>query len=92
MEPMPITGNAKIDHLFTIIGLVMSVSSTAASVLNAKVRGVLDAGEEVPTPFLWLTLCVNYLALNMDKTAQLHRLLKGGAVVVTRIEKPEVKS
>jgi len=91
MESMPITGNAKIDHFFTIIGIVMSVASTAASVLNAKVRGVLDAGEEVPVPFLWMTLCVNYLALNMDKTAQLHRLLKGGSVVVTRIDKPEVK-
>lgn len=88
---MPITGNKKVDHLFAVIGIVMSVSSTAASVLNAKVRGVLDAGEEVPVAFLWLALGVNYLALNMDKTAQLHRLLKGGAVVVTRIEKPEVK-
>jgi hypothetical protein len=45
----------------------------------------------VPVPFLWLTLFVNYLALNMDKAAQLHRLLKGGSVTVTRIDKPEVK-
>lgn len=91
MDPMPVTGNVKVDHFFAIVGVVMSVASTAASVLNAKVRGVLDAGEEVPKAFLWLALCVNYLALNMDKAAQIHRLLKGGSVVVTRVEKPEAK-
>lgn len=90
MEPLPLTGNAILDHWLAILGLVMSVSSTAASFLNAKVRAVLDAGEEVPGPFVYLALAANYLAINIDKAAQLHRLLKGGAVVVTRIggEKP----
>jgi len=85
MEPMPVTGNAKIDHLFAVVGIVMSIASTAASVLNAKVRGVLDSGDEVPTLFLYLALVANYAALNIDKAAQLHKLLRGGTVVVTRI-------
>lgn len=87
MEPssMPITGNAKIDHFFTIVGLVMSASSTAASVLNAKVRATLDAGDDVPRPFLYLALILNYAAFNIDKAAQLHKLLRGDIVVMTRV-------
>jgi|LauGreDrversion4_2_1035121.scaffolds.fasta_scaffold49323_5 hypothetical protein len=85
MDPMPITGNTKVDHLFAIVGIIMSASSTAASILNAKVRAVLDAGEEVPVVFLGLALAMNYAALNIDKAAQIHRLLKGGKVVVTRV-------
>jgi hypothetical protein len=85
MDPMPITGNTKVDHLFAIVGIIMSASSTAASILNAKVRAVLDAGEEVPGVFLGLALAMNYAALNIDKAAQIHRLLKGGKVVVTRV-------
>jgi hypothetical protein len=85
MDPMPITGNTKVDHLFAIVGIIMSASSTAASILNAKVRAVLDAGEEVPVVFLGFALAMNYAALNIDKAAQIHRLLKGGKVVVTRV-------
>jgi len=85
MDPMPITGNTKVDHLFAIVGIIMSASSTAASILNAKARAVLDAGEEVPVVFLGLALAMNYAALNSDKAAQIHRLLKGGKVVVTRV-------
>jgi hypothetical protein len=85
MDPMPITGNTKVDHLFAIVGIIMSASSTAASILNAKVRAVLDAGEEVPVVFLGLALAMNYAALNIDKAAQIHKLLKGGKVVVTRV-------
>lgn len=87
MEPvaMPVTGNAKVDHFFAIVGLVMTMASTAASILNAKVRAVLDAGDEVPVVFLGLALAMNYAALNIDKAAQIHKLLKGGKVVVTRV-------
>jgi hypothetical protein len=85
MEPMPVTGNPKIDHWLAVLGLVMSVSSTAASLLNARIRSALDMGEQVPALFVWLGLVVNYLAMNIDKAAQLHRLLKGGEVVVTRV-------
>jgi hypothetical protein len=87
MEPviMPVTGNARVDHWFAVIGIVMTSASTAASILNAKVRAVLDAGEEVPVVFLGFALAMNYAALNIDKAAQIHRLLKGGKVVVTRV-------
>lgn len=92
MQPLPVTGNALLDHWLAILGIVMSVSSAAASFLNGKVRAVLDAGETVPPPFLYLALAANYLAVNIDKAAQLHRLLKGGAVVVTRVTNEEAKS
>lgn len=86
MESMPVTGNPFVDHWLAVIGIVMSVSSAVASFFNGKVRAVLDAGEVVPVPFLYITLIANYLALNMDKAAQIHRLLRGGKVVVTRVE------
>jgi hypothetical protein len=88
MEPTLVTGNATLDKCFAVVGLVMSVSSTAASVLNAKVRSTLDVGEEVPPLFLYLSLAVNYLALNIDKAAQVHRLLRGESVVVTKVGGP----
>jgi hypothetical protein len=93
--PMPVTGNPTLDHWLAILGIVMSVSSTAASVLNGKIRAALDAGEEVPALFLYTALAINTVALNVDKAAQMQKLLKGGAVVVTRVgekkEEPEVK-
>ena len=94
MEPMtvPVTGNATLDHWLAVFGLVTSIASTAASILNGKIRAALDAGEEIPALFLWLGLAVNTVALNVDKAAQMQKLLKGSAVVVTRVggEKNEV--
>jgi hypothetical protein len=82
---LPVTGNAKLDHYLAIVGIVSTVASTLASALNAKVRAVLDAGDEVPTAFLYLALAANYAALNVDKAAQVHKLLKGGTVIVTKV-------
>lgn len=86
MESLPLTGSATVDRWFALLGIVMSAASTVASALNARIRSALDMGEEVPTPFLYLALVANYAALNVDKAAQLHRLLKGGKVVVTRVD------
>lgn len=87
MEPtlLPVTGNAKLDHYLAIIGIVSTVASTLASALNAKVRSTLDAGDEVPRAFLYLALAANYGAMNVDKAAQVHKLLRGCAVVVTKV-------
>ena len=93
MEPtiMPVTGNAKLDHWFTIIGMVVTVASTAATVLNAKIRAALDEGDEVPALFLYAGLIINTLAVNVDKAAQMQKLLKGGAVSVTKVTKAGVE-
>lgn len=82
---MPVTGNATLDHWLAILGLVMSVSSAAASFLNGKIRVVLDEGEDVPALFLYLALAVNVVAFNIDKAAQMQKLLRGGSVIVTRV-------
>lgn len=85
MTPLPLTGNATLDHYLALAGVVVTLASAAATFLNARIRAALDAGESVPRPFLYLALVANYAAVNLDKTAQLHRLLGGGKVVVTRV-------
>lgn len=93
MDSMPVTGNATLDHWLAIVGLVTSISSTAASVLNAKIRAALDEGEVVPVLFLYVALIVNTVAFNIDKAAQMQRLIKGGAVSVTKVAAvTEIKS
>ena len=86
MEPIvPVTGNPTLDHWLAVIGLVMSVASAVASVINAKVRSALDEGHEIPSLFLYTALAANYLAVNVDKAAQLHKMLRGHPVAVTQI-------
>lgn len=87
---VPVTGNPTLDHWLAVLGIVMSVSSTAASLLNGKIRAALDEGHEIPALFLYTALVVNTVALNVDKAAQMQKLLKGGAVTVTKVAaKPE---
>lgn len=85
MTPLPLTGNATLDHYLALVGVVVTVASASATFLNAKIRAALDAGEAVPSAFLYLALIANYAAVNIDKAAQLHRLLRGEKVVVTRV-------
>ena len=77
MDAMPVTGNAKLDHYLAILGIVTTLSSAAATFINSKVRAAIDTNAEVPTPFLYLALVVNYAAFNIDKCGQLHKLLRG---------------
>lgn len=93
MEPALVTGNATVDHWLAVAGMVVTVASGIAAVLNAKIRAALDAGDDVPAVFLYVALVVNTVAVNIDKAAQMQRLLRGGSVVVTRVDanKPEVK-
>lgn len=71
------TGNAKFDHLIGLGGTLVTVASLAAAQLNHKVREAMDSEGEVPSLFLWLALVLNCLALNIDKAAQMQKLLKG---------------
>ena len=89
MEPILVTGNAKLDHYLTIIGIVTTLSSMAATFLNAKMRAVVDAGETIPKPFMYVALAANYAALNIDKCAQLHRMLDGKPMTVMVAKKDE---
>lgn len=85
------TGNQKIDHLIGLGGTLVTVASLAAAQLNHKVREAMDSEGEVPDLFLWLALVLNCLALNIDKAAQMQKLLKGQPVKQT-IKKEETKA
>jgi hypothetical protein len=99
MEPsiMPVTGNAKLDHWFALAFMVTNTASILASALNAKVRAAFDAvkddgAADVPKAFLYLALVLNYAAFNIDKAAQLHRILRGADVTVLKLTNEEKKS
>lgn len=79
------TGNPKIDHLLGILGIVVTVSSAAASFINGKIRAAIDAEGEAPTLFLWMGLVLNYLAFNADKAVQIQKLLRGQSVTVIKV-------
>lgn len=89
---VPVTGNATLDHWLTIAGMVVTGASAAAGVLNAKIRSALDEGAEVPSIFLYAGLVLNTLAVNVDKAAQMQKLLKGGSVTVTKVTKAGAES
>lgn len=74
---VPVTGNATLDHYLAILGLVTTLSSAAATFINARVRSAISAGTEIPLPFLYVALVANYAAFNIDKCVQLHKLLRG---------------
>ena len=82
---MPLTGNQTLDHVLTLLGIFVTLSSAAATFLNSKIRAALDEGEDIPTPFAWLGFIVNCLAFNVDKAAQMQRVLKGGKVTITKV-------
>lgn len=80
------TGNAKLDHLLGLLGVVVTLASTAAGFVNAKIRAALDAGEsDIPWPFLALGLTLNTLAFNVDKASQLRRMMRGAPVTVLKV-------
>jgi len=87
MDPtlMPVTGNAKLDHYLTIIGIAVTLASGAATFINAKVRAAIDSEGEVLSPFLYLALIVNVLALNIDKATQMSKILRGKSVAVITV-------
>jgi hypothetical protein len=85
MEPTTphlLTGNATVDHWLAVLGVVLTVSSTAASFLNGKIRAAIDAEGEAPPLFLYAALVFNYAAFNADKAMQIHKLLRGTPVKV----------
>lgn len=82
------TGNPALDHLIALVGIFTTISSAVASFLNAKIRSALDAGNEtadIPALFLYAGLLANYCAFNIDKAAQIHKMLRGHAVTVVKV-------
>lgn len=71
------TGNPTIDRWIGLIGTFVTVSSFFAGFLNQKVRETMESEGEVPKFFLFIALSLNYCAVNLDKSVQMHRLLRG---------------
>lgn len=59
-------------------GLVVSVASLAASLLNQYVRSAQESGASVRPWVLHASAALNALALNGDKCVQALRLARGG--------------
>jgi hypothetical protein len=85
MEPIPQTGNAKLDHYLALAFMVTNTASIAASALNAKIRSAIDSEGEAPKPFIVGALVLNYLAFNIDKAMQMQKLLRGQQAVSVRV-------
>lgn len=59
-------------------GLVVSVASLAASLLNQYVRNAQESGANVQAWVLHASAALNAVALNGDKCVQALRLARGG--------------
>lgn len=59
-------------------GLVVSVASLAASLLNQYIRSAQESGATVRPWVLHASAVLNAVALNGDKTVQALKLAKGG--------------
>lgn len=81
MEPnitnpdLPVTGNPRIDHWLALAGALIPAASALAGHLNQKIRDAKDAGEEVSEGLLKFAQIVNLVAVNLDKSKQIGKLI-----------------
>jgi hypothetical protein len=64
------------EHAIAIAGVVVSVASVVASVVNQYVRDAQQSGASVSAWVLHLAAVLNALALNGDKAVQALKLAK----------------
>jgi len=81
MEPnildanLPVTGNPRIDHWLALVGALMPMFSMLAGRLNQQIRDAKDAGEEVSESLLKFARIVNLVAVNLDKSKQIAKMI-----------------
>lgn len=81
MEPnildpdLPVTGNPRIDHWLAIAGALVPMCSMLAGRLNQQIRDAQAAGEEVSEGLLKAAQIVNLVAVNLDKSKQIGKLI-----------------
>ena len=73
---VPVTGNPRIDHWLALAGALVPAASAFAGMLNQKIRDAQAEGEEVPEFLLNLAAAVNFVAVNLDKSKQLTKMVK----------------
>ena len=81
MEPhildadLPVTGNPRIDHWLALAGALVPMCSMLAGRLNQQIRDSQAAGEEVSEGLLKAAQIVNLIAVNLDKSKQIGKLI-----------------
>ena len=71
------TAHFDADHWLSVLGALVTITSTVASLVNHRVRGQLDAGTDPKKSLLALGSVLNFAAVNFDKGLQLLRMFKG---------------
>lgn len=74
-DSLPVTGNPRIDHWLALAGALIPAASALAGHLNQKIRDLKDAGEEVPEGLLKAAQIVNIIAINLDKSKQIAKMI-----------------
>jgi hypothetical protein len=81
MEPnildadLPVTGNPRIDHWLALAGALVPMCSMLAGKLNQQIRDAQAAGEEVSEGLLKAAQIVNLIAVNLDKSKQIAKMV-----------------
>lgn len=73
----------KLEFISMVAGVVVTLLSGVASLLNHIIRKKTDAGEEVSKGLITAASVLNFLAVNLDKGVQLAKMATGKPVPVT---------
>ena len=74
-DELPVTGNPRIDHWLAIAGALVPMCSMLAGKLNQQIRDAQAAGEEVSEGLLRAAQIVNLVAVNLDKSKQIAKMV-----------------
>lgn len=77
------TADQHIERTLAIIGALVPVLSTVASLVNHIIRSRTDAGQQVSPAMLHAGAFLNVASVNMDKAVQLAKMARGQEVPVT---------
>lgn len=76
-----------LEHILAIIGAVVPLLSTIASVINHVVRASLEKGEEPSKALVATGAVLNVGAVNLDKATQLVKMLRAPSAPAAPPEK-----
>ena len=79
---------AKFNMVLMIVGACLPILSLIASLVNAKIRSMTEAGEKVSPVLATIGSILNFLSINLDKGLQQIKLANGTAVPPARVEAP----
>lgn len=65
-----------LEHILAIVGAVVPLLSTIASIINQVVRSSIEKGEEPSKALVATGAILNVGAVNLDKASQLVKMLR----------------